>query len=646
MGMYLNSASGSLALANSLYQTSVVQTNILNRLSSGIRINSASDDAAGLSLSQKLASVINGNTIAKNNAQTGISYLNTADSALSTMTDSLTRIRNLAVQAANGVYSQSERQMLQNEVTQLSSNINQTYLSTKFGTKSVFGGDASVEHDAAIAAGYDDAHIITSAQDFVNKVTANLTGNFVMTTDIDMSTLGTFTKAVINGTFSGTFDGNGHTISGAKITATSANSNIGIFSQNSGTIKNLAIQNASLNCTGTGSGATCYAGILIGRFLTGGSLTDVTVSDSTITLGDNWQGIGIMSAGGLGAAGNTAQNCSVTNSNIYGGDNCRYICGFGNPGTASIANCYFSGNISLGNNAVNVGGFRADVAAGYNAQNCYTTGTITVGNNSSGIAGFACSFDGGATVSNCYSTVDIRTGTNANRVGGFIDTTDAISPITNSYATGNISVGAGSVNVGGFAGTGGGSVNNTNFYRNNLHTSAGSAIDESVSSALPQSSWGTGVWDFSTSLPTLRNCDANMSATLQSSSKIQISSEADDTSQIDTLQRLVLNSVSFDISTQSAAQATITKIDSKMAQLNTYRSSVGSATNKLQSILNLQTNRITSLSESKSKILDTDIAVESANFIKTQIRQQAGTTLLSQTKNIDSKLLMSLLNNM
>lgn len=616
----------------------------MKKLSSGIRLNSASDDAAGLSLSQKLSSVINGNMIAKNNAQTGIAYLNTADSAISIMTNSLERIRDLAVQAANGVYSKTERQMLQGEVEQLSSNITQTYLSTKFGTKSVFGGDASVEHDAAIAAGYDDAHIITSAADFVSKINANLAGSFILTSDIDMSELGTFTKAVINGTFSGTFDGNGHTISGAKITATSAHTNIGIFSQNSGTIKNLTIQNASLNCTGTGTGATCYAGILIGRFLTGGSLTDVTVSDSTITLGNTWQGIGVMSAGGLGAAGNTATNCAVTNCDIYGGDNCRYVCGFGNPGTASIQNCSYSGNISLGNNAVSIGGFRADVAAGFNAQNCYTTGTITVGNNSSGIAGFVCSFDGGATVSNCYSTMDIRTGTNANRVAGFVDTTDAASPITNSYATGEIITGAGSVNVGGFAGSGGALVNNTNFYKNNLNSSAGSAVNESIAqSTLPQSSWSTSIWDLSKSSPLIKTAAVNSTATIQSSSKIQIGSDSDDTSQIDTLERLVLNNVSFDISNQAAAQSTIEMAEAKMAELNTYRSNIGSSTNKLQSVLSLQDNRITNLSESKSKIFDADIAVEYANLIKTQIQQEAGTSLLSQNKNLDSKLVMSLI---
>src|SRR6201995_3039955 len=87
----------------------------LQRLSSGLRINSAADDAAGLTISQRFTAQINGLDQATRNANDGISLAQTADGALSQVSDNLQRIRELAVQSANATNSSSDRAALQQE---------------------------------------------------------------------------------------------------------------------------------------------------------------------------------------------------------------------------------------------------------------------------------------------------------------------------------------------------------------------------------------------------------------------------------------------------------------------------------------------------------------------------------------------------
>ena len=95
----------------------------LQRLSSGMRINSAKDDAAGLAISQRFTTQINGADQAARNANDGISLAQTAEGSLGAITDNLQRMRQLAVQSANATNSSSDRAALQVEVGQLSSEI-------------------------------------------------------------------------------------------------------------------------------------------------------------------------------------------------------------------------------------------------------------------------------------------------------------------------------------------------------------------------------------------------------------------------------------------------------------------------------------------------------------------------------------------
>ncbi|SPT69941.1 Flagellin [Anaerobiospirillum thomasii] len=119
-------------------------TNNLNttyqRLSSGMRINSAKDDAAGLQISDRLTSQINGLNQGNRNTNDGIALAQTVEGAMDEMTTMLQRIRTLAVQSANGTNNQKDRDALQQEVTQLSTEISRIAEQTRFGGEQVLYG--------------------------------------------------------------------------------------------------------------------------------------------------------------------------------------------------------------------------------------------------------------------------------------------------------------------------------------------------------------------------------------------------------------------------------------------------------------------------------------------------------------------------
>lgn len=120
---------------------SILQSNkSTKRLSSGLRINSASDDCAGLSISEKIRGQIRGLKQAKNNVQNGISLLQTAEGALKETESLIQRMRQLAVQASNDINSKEDREHIQNELNQLTSEINKISNHTEFNNQKLFKG--------------------------------------------------------------------------------------------------------------------------------------------------------------------------------------------------------------------------------------------------------------------------------------------------------------------------------------------------------------------------------------------------------------------------------------------------------------------------------------------------------------------------
>lgn len=110
------------------------------KLSSGERINSAKNDSAGLAISEKMRSQIRGLNQASRNVQNGVSMLQTAEGYMSSTTDILQRIRELAVQSANGIYSDEDRAMLQTEVEQLVSEVDRVSQTAEFNGMILLSG--------------------------------------------------------------------------------------------------------------------------------------------------------------------------------------------------------------------------------------------------------------------------------------------------------------------------------------------------------------------------------------------------------------------------------------------------------------------------------------------------------------------------
>ena len=130
----------SLVAQDSLMKVGRSLSTAMERLSTGKRINSAKDDAAGLSISNRMDSQIRGLTMAVKNANDGISLMQTAEGALDEVTNSLQRMRELAVQAANGTNNALDRAALDAEVQQLKSEIDRTAKTTQFNSINLLDG--------------------------------------------------------------------------------------------------------------------------------------------------------------------------------------------------------------------------------------------------------------------------------------------------------------------------------------------------------------------------------------------------------------------------------------------------------------------------------------------------------------------------
>jgi len=140
MPQIINTNISSLNAQRNLNKSQGALQTSLQRLSSGLRINSAKDDAAGLAISNRFTTQVRGLNVATRNANDGISFAQTTESALDEITTSLQRIRDLAVQSANDTNSASDRKSLQSEVDQLVSEINRIAETTTFNGSKVANG--------------------------------------------------------------------------------------------------------------------------------------------------------------------------------------------------------------------------------------------------------------------------------------------------------------------------------------------------------------------------------------------------------------------------------------------------------------------------------------------------------------------------
>lgn len=140
MALGINTNVASLNAQNQLSKSQGMNDQALQRLSSGLRINSAKDDAAGLAISTRFSAQISGSNVAQRNANDGISFAQTAEGALGEITNALSRIRDLAVQSANDTNSASDREALNQETQALIDEVNRIGAATQFNGQNVIDG--------------------------------------------------------------------------------------------------------------------------------------------------------------------------------------------------------------------------------------------------------------------------------------------------------------------------------------------------------------------------------------------------------------------------------------------------------------------------------------------------------------------------
>ncbi|UAK26037.1 flagellin N-terminal helical domain-containing protein [Sphingomonas nostoxanthinifaciens] len=373
----------------------------MQRLSTGKRINSAKDDAAGLAISSRMTSTVNGLAVAIRNANDGVSLAQTAEGALGQVTSMLQRMKELAVQSANGTLSDSDRSSLQNETSQLVSQINDIAKNTDFnGIKLLDGSNKTLTLQTGVTAG-DTVSISTQS---VKTSALGLTGaNGVSTGRV---TAGTYAASdlTINGV---------NALAASTVVASA---------------KDLA---AALNANSSATGITATAvNTVTTKAITG------AVAASALTI----NGKGVAAAASATDLVNNINN----NSSTYGGVTAT----LNSDNTITLAN-QDGANIDLtGSDSTNVVTSASSVS-GYVTMTSNTDGYTTVGGTTSGLsnaklnASNGVSFTGAAvtgsatavTLSNItINGVDVSGATGVPASASAADTAAAIALKLNSYS--------------------------------------------------------------------------------------------------------------------------------------------------------------------------------------------------------------------
>lgn len=384
MAQIINTNISSLTAQRNLNVSQSSLATSLERLSSGLRINSAKDDAAGLAISERFTTQIRGLNQAIRNANDGISLAQTAEGALSTVSDALQRIRELAVQSANSTNSSSDRQALQEEVAQLQSEINRVATTTEFNGQRILDGSfSSGSFQVGANANQTIEFSITSAKSSSIGAIASETGVEVAAaaaTDITIAVGdGTATNITSSANFTGdTYQDatsafakaaaiNDAGISGLTVEATTTGTQtVGPIGGTAGDTYNLSI-----------NGVAIFTGADVATALTNTQLRD------SINLVSNQTGvIASLDGGDLTLTANDGSNIDVTESGtgfvagtdgitVTGGDfdgTLRGSLEISAPNTITIggtvANLGLSASISLDTNGVDT----VDVSSAAGAQ--------------------------------------------------------------------------------------------------------------------------------------------------------------------------------------------------------------------------------------------------------------------------------------
>jgi flagellin len=553
----------------------------LQRLSSGLRINSAKDDAAGLAISERFTTQIRGLNQAVRNANDGISLAQTAEGALSEAGNSLQRIRELAIQSANSTNSASDRRALNAEAQQLLAELQRNAQTTQFNGQNILDGSFS---SAQFQVGANANQVISFG---IQGASTNQLGAYQVTG-------GAVTNAA--------FDGASFEINDIEIGVSAATSQAGVTNY-SATAKATAI-NSKSNLTGVTATAT--------NELQGGALVARSgLASGTLLI--NGIEIGAVAADATAVTqGRTAATAINAVSNRTG------VTAVADASTGALTLTANDGrNISLtvaGNTAANAQAVQnslgLDVSAGANATG-HEVNTLTfgAGNLDTGAPALA----NGDTFTIEGRVYQLTTG--APVVSGNV----AVTVTAASTPTATITALMNAINA--------------------EHTAGRTSVVASGNTATALVLTSVAITTAGTAPADGNGVETRGTVTLSSASSFTLGGTDLAFAGLSSASPALTRLDTVDISTVEGANAAIAVLDGSLSQVTSIRADLGAVQNRFSStVANLQATS-ENLSAARSRILDADFAAETAALTRAQILQQAGTAILAQANAIPQNVL-------
>jgi flagellin len=592
----------------------------LQRLSSGLRINSAKDDAAGLAISDRMTSQIRGLNQAARNANDGISLAQTAEGALSAIGTSLQRMRELAIQSANSTNSATDRAALNSESQQLLAEVQRIAQNTQFNGLNLLDGSFS-------------------AQQFQVGANANQT-IAVSITGATTTTLGAWggasasvlSAAVLDGTAPVAWTSSSTiSIDGTSIGASVADSTQAGWSAGSAAAKALAVNSktATTGVTATASTSVTGAAPTVGASLANGGLKINGISVGPVASATTAVGQGANAAAAINLV-SSQTGVTATYSTTSGaltltasdGRDIKIEAGTATAaGVAQVLNATGLTAADTGSTAATAGtdtiAFTGGVATTETAVINGVTFTFTQAGATSYVINSATSVTINADLTGITAAASgtlLVNGINAAKATGAATAT-ALAPIT-AAGTATVTLTDARAGLAATVGrTASDTIANAATTQNvtgsngtvdaNAYNTIGGTLTLSASQNFTLTGTGTGL------------ADGGLSSFTSSLSQ--------------------LSAVS--VSSLSGANSAINVIDAALSQVNSLRASLGAYQNRFESTVASLTTSSENLSAARSRIQDADFAAETAQLTRNQILQQAGTAMLAQANQLPSTVL-------
>jgi len=671
MAQVINTNSLSLITQNNINKNQSSMSTAIERLSSGLRINSAKDDAAGQAIANRFTSNIKGLTQAARNANDGISVAQTTEGALSEINNNLQRIRELTVQSSTGTNSESDLNSIQDEIKSRLDEIDRVSGQTQFNGVNVLAKDGSMK----IQVGANDGETITIDLKKIDSSTLNLTGFNVNGKGEVANTKATADSLKLAGYDAGTPDANGVTVytnlkgndaakasnvlaqitDGSTITGFGGTAN-GLDTAATTYTYNSATKSYSFGATGVdtskalsvinpGAGDVSQATVTIG-----GKEQKVNISqDGKITAADDNAKLYLDKQGNLtktnagndaeatwdGLTSNTNKDTGVkvdtaikVTSGAASGMEVKYT---GNhvPTTQQVntsaitAHGAFDASIDIGGTSTSVkvaaDGTISDAAgAALYLDNATGALTTTVGTNTAATLDALAANNAGGAVA---STLTVTSGTDAGKVY------DSVGGAGNTTFTAEKSV----VEITGARISADAMANITDGKAFNANIKVGATTTAYVVDA--SGDVQTGGADVFVGENGAFTNTATRTLYAQSNGAITNSTGG-------TIYETADGKLTTEANTTSTSTADPLKaLDDAISQIDKFRSSLGAVQNRLDSAVTNLNNTTTNLSEAQSRIQDADYATEVSNMSKAQIIQQAGNSVLAKANQVPQQVL-------